>query len=254
MTLNKARFYNPAQMNVPKNNGNKIYISIIIPAYNEEASIKNALNEIHGFMAPGHAYEIIVVDDASSDNTSSIVEECIAERDGIILLQNPRNRGKGYSVRRGIGAAKGELCLITDADLSVPISESKSFIQLLDAGFDIAMASRYLEESNFSRPLIVKQAFGRIFNLLTRIVFGFTYRDTQCGFKMLKTERAKKLFSRCRIDRFAFDVELLLMAREDGARVKEVPVTCVNSPNSRVRLFADSAIMLKDIALLKLRK
>jgi len=232
---------------------NSIFLSIIIPVYNEESSLAKSLRCIKDFMASRYGYEIIVIDDGSSDKTISILQAIAAEKGNITVVINDSNTGKGYSVKRGVSIARGELCLVTDADLSVPIDETESLLKHIREGADIAIASRYLEGSQFLRPLFVKQIFGRIFNLLTRLLFGFKYRDTQCGFKLMVTARAKEIFSNSCINRFAFDVELLLLARKAGLEVHEVPVRCVNSRTSRVRLITDSLIMLKDVLLLRFR-
>ncbi|MEW5944711.1 MAG: dolichyl-phosphate beta-glucosyltransferase [bacterium] len=226
----------------------------MIPAYNESESIAATLEKIYKFLEPDHVFEIIVVDDGSADDTAGAVARFAEGRDNMRLIRNPVNRGKGFSVRTGVSSARGGLILITDADLSVPIDWSLPFVKRINEGCDVVIASRYMKDSVFLRAKPVRQAMGRIFNFITKCLLGFRYRDTQCGFKLLRAETAKEIFPRCRVNRFAYDVELLLLARKSGARVIEEPVFCINSPRSRVRIFNDSVIMLRDIIALRFRK
>jgi dolichyl-phosphate beta-glucosyltransferase len=178
--------------------------------------------------------EIIVVNDGSSDSTAAV-----ASAAGARLLDNPGNRGKGYSVRRGMLEAKGDWALFTDADLSTPIAELE---KLWDAAeresAAIAIGSRAVDRSlvGVHQPPL-RELMGRIFNLAMRLVTGLPYRDTQCGFKLFQTATARRIFSVQRLDGFGFDVEALYIARRLGCRVIEVPVIWNNAPGTTVSLW-----------------
>jgi dolichyl-phosphate beta-glucosyltransferase len=240
-------------MNAARTDSDQVYLTVVIPAFNESASIEKALCDVSDHFGPECSWEIIVVDDGSCDGTPDIVEQLARARDNIRLIRNPRNFGKGYCLRAGIANARGELILIADADMSVSISHLDQFIERLNEGCDIIMASRYAKGSVFLHPKLVRQAMGRILNRIVRGLFGLRFTDTQCGFKLLRGELAKELAGKCRVNRFAFDVELLLLARKAGARVLEEPVRCLNAPRSSVRVISDSAIMLYDLLALRFR-
>jgi glycosyltransferase involved in cell wall biosynthesis len=247
------RIYNNGIMAASGENDFRIFLSVVIPAFNEEKEIGNTLGAIRDYLDQRYSYEIIVADDGSLDGTAAAVEKFAGGKNNIRLVRSPVNRGKGYSVRQGINAAAGELCLIIDADLSIPITELEQFTAYIKEGYDIVIASRFMKGSSVSRSSTAYRLFGRIFNLIVRVLFGLSHRDTQCGFKLLKSEHAKKIFLECRIDRFAFDIELLVKARRMGLRIMETPVSCVSRFPSSVRLFTDSAIMFKDIIILRMR-
>lgn len=159
--------------------------SIVIPAYNEAARIANALESVVGCIR-GHGWnaEVVVVDDGSRDETAPIVRQFAAREPRIRLLQNPGNRGKGYSVRNGMLQSLGEIVMFTDADLSAPIEEAEGLFSALAAGADIAIGSRWLERTRQTiRQPLYRQFFGRCFNAVTRMIMGLPFADTQCGFK-----------------------------------------------------------------------
>jgi dolichyl-phosphate beta-glucosyltransferase len=227
-----------------------MFLSIIIPAYNEEERISAVLQKAISFLnTKGYSFETIVVDDGSSDNTVGIVEG-FSKAGGIplLLLKNGINHGKGYAVRRGVLLSKGDYVLFSDADLSTPIEEMEKFLPFLRNGYDIVIGSRALKDSR----LVVRQPWyrermGKIFNLLVQILIMQGIKDTQCGFKIFKSEVAKKIFSFARINRFAFDVEALFIAKKFGYRIQDVPVVWINSPNSRVHILKDSFRMIADL-------
>lgn len=197
-------------------------------------------------------FEIIVVDDGSSDKTAEIVSGLAAEKDPIRLLRREENRGKGFSVRRGMLEATGDLILISDADLSTPIEEVEKLLPWIGKGFDIVIGSRALRESKIEKKQPwYRQSMGKVFNALVRtLVFG-GFHDTQCGFKLFTSKAARDLFSVMKIKGFAFDVEALFLAKKMGYGIKEVPVRWLNSPLSKVRVLRDSSGMFLD--LLKIR-
>jgi glycosyltransferase involved in cell wall biosynthesis len=229
-------------------------ISIIIPAYNEGARIGATLDKILAYLTQrgwGDA-EIIVVNDGSYDNTVEIVRECAAKNPGVRLLENPGNRGKGYSVRSGMLHAEGETLLFSDADLSSPIEEASKLFAAIAAGSDIAIGSRWLQsELQTQKQPLYRQLLGRVFNLLLRIILGLKFKDTQCGFKAFTRRSAQVIFPRQQIERWGFDPELLFLARKFGFRVTEVPVAWAHREGTRINPLRDGIRMFGEI--LKIR-
>jgi dolichyl-phosphate beta-glucosyltransferase len=195
-------------------------------------------------------YEIIVVNDCSQDSTCDIVRKIRDKH--IALLHNKANSGKGYSIRKGIEHAKKDLILFTDADLATPIEELKNLMSAIEDGADIAIASRNLKGSVIkTKQPFYRQMLGKIFPLIVRALCLRGIKDTQCGFKLFRKDVAKKVFSLSRLDRYAFDVEALFIAKKKGYSIKEVPVTWIDKPYSKVRIFRDSFVMLKDLFRIK---
>lgn len=225
------------------------HISIVIPAFNESGRIAVTLETIwRYFNDKSHQCEIIVVDDASSDNTYQIVSHLSKSLNNLTLLRLPSNKGKGASIRQGILSSSGELVLICDADLSTPIEEIEKLYPWIERGYAIALGSRALKDSVIVRAQSwYRRNMGKTFNVFVQLLVMRGIRDTQCGFKLFTGEAARELFSRSKINRFCFDVEILFLARKAGLGIKEVPITWINSPDSRVRLFVDSFLMLMDL-------
>ncbi len=228
-------------------------VSIVIPAYNESVRIPPTLEVVDAyFRQRGADYEIIVVDDGSSDGTPDVVRRIMEKIPAIRLIENGVNRGKGYSVRAGFLAAKGGLVLFSDADLSTPIREFERLLAEIERGADIAVGSRALAESQIKvRQPIYRELMGKIFNRLVRFLTIGGFSDTQCGFKLFKAESCRSVFLAQKIERFAFDVELLFLASRMGLAIREVPVEWHNSPRSTVRLFQDSTRMFLDIVRIR---
>ena len=211
-------------------------ISIIIPAFNEEGRLPGTLDKVRGYLdrSAWDFAEILVVDDGSRDGTAQAARVA-----GARVLENPGNRGKGYSVRRGILEAKGEWALFTDADLSAPIEDLEKLWAAADRGsLRIAIGSRAIDRSlvGVHQP-VFREAMGRIFNLAMRAITGLPYRDTQCGFKLFEARAAREIFSRQRLDGFGFDVEVLFIARRLGYAAAEVPVRWNNVAGTTVSLW-----------------
>jgi dolichyl-phosphate beta-glucosyltransferase len=227
-------------------------ITIVVPAYNEEKSIKNTLKKINSYCRKRFKkYEMIVVDDGSKDKTALKASQL--KNKHVKVLVNPKNRGKGFSVRRGLLEANYPLVMFTDSDLATPIEELDKLLKETPET-DIVIASRNLPNSK----IIVKQPFhrrvlGRLFSLIVRLATGLKFKDTQCGFKIFKTKAAKAIAERMTIDRFSFDVEMLIIARRKGFSVKEVPVIWINDEDSRVNALRDSARMFSDIVKIRCR-
>ena len=230
-------------------------ISVVIPIYNEELRLFQSLESICSyFKCSEFDYEVIVVDDGSVDNSAGLVKSSMEGLDkNIYLIRNRRNRGKGYSVRNGFLHAKGRYLLFTDADLSTPIDQVEKLLMSLKAGYDIAIGSRALEESDIqaSQPLY-RQLMGKVFNVLARMMILPGFKDTQCGFKLFTREAALEIIRRQRVDRFSFDVEMLYLAGKYGYKVKEVPVTWSDDPVRNIRVVKDGLRMLIDLFRIRL--
>lgn len=212
-------------------------LSIVIPAYNEEQRLPATLDRIAAYVAQSivPVEEILVVDDGSRDATAALVEE----RKGIVrLLKNPGNRGKGYAVRNGMLAAKGDWILSTDADLSAPIEELDKLIAAArKENAVVAIGSRALDRRlvKVHQPMM-REVSGRAFNMVMRMITGLPFRDTQCGFKLFRKDAAKDIFSRQVEEGFSFDVEDLIIARALGLKSIEVPVEWSNVEGTKVSL------------------
>jgi dolichyl-phosphate beta-glucosyltransferase len=222
-----------------------IAYSIVIPAYNEGARLAATLEKVLGYLREqGWSAEVIVVNDGSRDNTADLVRG-FAERNPMLrLVENPGNRGKGYAVRNGMLNARGDVVVFSDADLSSPIEEMPKLLAALARGADIAIGSRWLRsELQTRRQSLHRQLFGRVFNLLLRIILGLQFKDTQCGFKAFTRRAAQTIFPLERIERWGFDPEILFLARKFGFRVEEVPVCWGHSGDTRIHPVMDGARM-----------
>jgi dolichyl-phosphate beta-glucosyltransferase len=223
-------------------------LSVVIPAFNEERRLPGTLDRVAGYLAGRQQLlpaEIVIVDDGSSDGTAGLARAFRPPAGvSVRLVQFSRNRGKGAGVRAGLSASCGERVLISDADLSTPIEEIEA---LLATGADLAVGSRAVRRELIMRhqPL-ARDTMGRIFNLALRFL-GLTHlKDTQCGFKLLDGELARRLAGALRLDGFAYDVELLARAERAGATVAEVPVHWYHVEASRVRPLRHGFQMLRD--------
>jgi len=237
--------------------GATLELSIIIPAYNEEARILPTLQAIAAFLhASRIPAEVLVVDDGSTDGTAQCVEEMARSFPLLRLVRNGGNRGKGYSIRHGFAESRGHRVLLTDADLSTPIEEiNKLFPYLVDRGYGGAIGSRAVDQSTVEVPQgWLRRSMGKIFNRLVRMLTGLPFRDTQCGFKLLDREAFLPIFGMARVDRFSYDVEILMLAGRRGIGVAEVPVIWRNSPQSKVRFARDSLQMLGDTLRIAIRE
>jgi len=217
-------------------------ISIVMPVYNEEQRAPASLDRIFAFMDAGHPdYELVIVDDGSTDATVEVARQCAGGRN-MRIESYGGNRGKGYAVRWGMARARGDFVLFTDADLSTPIEELDRLLGAIESGADIAIGSRAHPDSDVRvRQPFYRDRAGKLFNSLVRLVLLPDLHDTQCGFKLCRREPFVPIIERMTIDRFAFDVEMLYLAWRAGLRIAEVPVIWVNSPDSRVKLVHAAA-------------
>ena len=230
-----------------------VHLSVVIPAFEEVARIGRTLELVRSYL-DDQAFdsEVVVVVDGGRDGTLASVRAAMRGWPALKVLESDANRGKGYSVRRGMLEACGRYLLFSDADLSTPIAEAERLIAALEAGADIAIGSRALADSDVRvRQAWWRRSMGRVFNHIVRRVAVPDILDTQCGFKCFRRDAARRLFALQRIRRFAFDVELLWLARRLGYCVAEVPVIWVNESSSRVNPVTDSCRMLVDLARLR---
>ena len=223
--------------------------SIVIPAYNESARLGASLQKVLDYVGTqGWDAEIIVVNDGSRDNTAEIVRSFAEKYPALRLVENPGNRGKGFSVRNGVLHAHGRIVLFTDADLSSPIEEAQKLFKVLADGADIAIGSRWLRaEMQTQRQPLHRQLFGRIFNVMLRTALGLQFADTQCGFKAFKQSAAQAIFPLQRIERWGFDPEILFLARKFGFKVQEVPVAWGHSGGTRINPLVDGSKMFTEM-------
>lgn len=223
--------------------------SIVIPAYNEEERLGANLEQVLRYLsAQRWQAEVIVVNDGSRDNTADLVRGFAIADPRVRLVENPGNRGKGYSVRHGMLEARGEVIVFSDADLSSPIEEIPKLLAPLSAGADIAIGSRWLRaELQTQRQSLHRQLLGRIFNLCQRVILGLRFKDTQCGFKAFTRRVAQTILPLQRIERWGFDPEILFLARKFGFRIEEVPVRWGHSGGTRINPLVDGAKMFLEL-------
>ena len=229
-------------------------ISIIIAAFNEEKRIIPSLLKIKEYINKQNIpYEIIVVDDGSTDHTHTVVRDLIKDIPYLKVIHYAPNKGKGHALRTGVLASKGEIILLSDADLSTPIEEFSKLLPLIhNDKCDIAIGSRALALSEIvKKQPWWRQSMGKFFNRLVKTLVIEDFKDTQCGFKVFRGDIARSLFKEAQIDRFAYDVEILAIGKKKGCKIVEAPVRWINSPESKVNPVKDSLQMLGD--LLKIR-
>ena len=231
---------------------NNIHISVIIPSFNESRVISNTLDKVdHYFAKQPYGFEIIVVDDGSTDGTRDLINSLSREKPFIRLISNS-HMGKGASVKSGVLSASGDYIFFTDADLSTPIEELDKLMPFFKEGYDVIIGSRAKKESNILRhqPML-RQAMGKVFNMLVRLLVLRGIKDTQCGFKLFRRQAAHKIFSLQRLNGFAFDVEILYITKVLGYKIKDVPITWINRIDSRVGIAKDSLKMFLDLFIIR---
>lgn len=232
-----------------------VSVTIVIPAYNEESRLPATLDTVLAYIA-SHDFsfaEVIVVDDGSRDSTAALVQKYHSTNSAIRLLGNPGNCGKGYAVRNGMLAARGEWVLFTDADLSAPIEELDKLLAAAQSqNASVAIGSRALDPSLISvHQSAVREYSGRFFNFVMRMLTGLPFHDTQCGFKLFRDEAARQIFPKQILDGFSFDVEDLVIAKNLNIKAIEVPVRWSNVEGTKVSFL----LGLKSfVDLLKIRK
>ena len=230
-----------------------IRLSVIIPAYNEEKRLPKTLIEIDKYLSKqDYNYEIVVVDDGSRDETVAITKEMVSKIRNLRVIDNKENHGKGYVVKQGMLQSNGEYRLFMDADNSTSVDQVEGMWPYFEEKFDIIIGSREIEGAVLDPPQpITRKPKGAAFRLLTN-VFAWLWdiKDTQCGFKAFTREAAENIFKECKIDRFAFDVEALVIARKLNYKIKEMPITWVNDLESKVK-FKNMAKMGFDLVKIR---
>ena len=231
-----------------------MYLSVIIPAYNEEKRLPKTLEEIDKYLRKqDYDYEILVVNDGSKDKTVEIAKGLISKIKNLIVTGYKKNQGKGYAVRFGMLEAKGDYRLFTDADNSTSIDHVEKIWPEFKKGFDIIIGSRDIKGAVLDppQPWIRKLILGEGFKLYRKIIIGlWGIEDTQCGFKCFTKKATEKIFQKCRINRFAFDPEFLVIAKKLGYEIKEIPIYWKNDPESKVKF---KSIIKMALDLIKIR-
>ena len=221
-------------------------LSIVIPVFNEESRIIPSLESVVGYLrAQSYGWEVLVVDNGSTDSTLTLVEGWAQDQPGV-RVESIADGGKGWAVKHGMLAATGEYRFMCDADLAMPIDGLGAFLRRMEDGYDIVIGSRQIAGARrFNEPAL-RHAMGRAFNRFVRLAAVRDIDDTQCGFKCFRGEVAEQLFGMQRTKRFAFDVEVLYLARKRGFRILEMPIDWHDQRDSKVRAGRDSIRMLKD--------
>jgi dolichyl-phosphate beta-glucosyltransferase len=229
-------------------------LSVVVPAYNEEERLPRTLARLHEYYeAQDYSYEVLVVNDGSRDGTGKVVNDFAKSHPRFRLIEYGANRGKGFAVRTGIFESEGDLILFCDADLATPQEETEKLLAKMKEGADVAIGSRPLRESKLEvhQPLY-RELLGRAFNKIVQALAVSGIQDTQCGFKMFTNGAAQAIFRRCKLDGFSFDFESLIVARELGYRIEEVPIRWSHQEGSKVVLMRDGPRMLRDLVKLRL--
>lgn len=219
-------------------NENGVYLSVVIPAYNEAKRIGKTLEAVDAYLdKQDYTSEVVVVIDGASDNTAAVVNGLKNRFERIVLVDRKQNRGKGYTVREGMLKASGQIRLFTDADNSTSIDQVANLLPYFKEDFDVVIGNRDMKGSNIAVPQVwYKELAGKLGNVVIQIVAVPGVSDTQCGFKAFSAKAAEEVFTRAVIDRWGFDVEALALARKFKFKIKQVPVTWINDPESHVKL------------------
>lgn len=231
---------------------NAPFLSIVIPAYNEENRLPRTLEQVLAFLhKQNYSFEVIVVENGSADRTFEIAQEYAKNHSSVIVLKE-QQRGKGNAVRRGMLAAKGEYRFICDADLSMPIEEVAKFIPPQLTDFDIAIGSREAHGAvRYNEPLY-RHFGGRAINLIIRLFILSGFQDTQCGFKCFRAQAAEDVFRQQTLTGWSFDIEILYLARRKKLRIKEIPIDWYFFADSKVNAIRDAFKMISDIFVIHL--
>lgn len=228
-------------------------ISVVLPCFNEEKTVLKNLEIINAYLQANFvSYEIIAVNDGSTDKTLLELEKA-RRKFPITILNQTRNFGKGKAVRDGMLSSKYEIVMFLDADLAIPIEELPKFIEALNNGFDVAIASRFVPGLRIIKKVLwYRKIMENVFRILRMLIINnYDIHDTQCGFKVFKKSAANKIFRKATINRFAFDSEIIFLTQKMGFSIKELPITLQNPTTSHVRIIRDPLNMIVD--LLKIR-
>jgi len=231
-----------------------MHLSVIIPAYNEERRLEKTLNSINNYLSKqNYESEILVVDNGSKDRTSDIVKNLVNQIKNLRLIEGSSAEGKGFAVKKGMLEAQGEYRVFTDADNSTSINQVEKMWPEFENGFDVVIGSRDIKGAvlNPPQPWLRRVILGDGFKLYRKIIIGlWSIEDTQCGFKGFKKVAAEKIFQKSKISGWTFDVEILILTKKMGYKIKEIPITWINDPDSKVKF---KSVIEMAIGLLKLR-
>ena len=232
----------------------EIYLSVIIPTYNEEKRLTGTLQSINDYLSrQSYDYEILVVDNGSTDKTAQIVRNLAGQIKRLKLIEGLGGRGKGFAVKKGMLMAKGDFRIFTDADNSTSIDQIEKMWPEFKKGYDVVIGSRDVEGAVLDppQPWIRDKILGKGFKLYRKIILGlWGIQDTQCGFKCFTKKATEEIFPRCKINHFAFDPEVLVVGKSLGYKIKEIPVYWKNDPESKVNF---KSIIKMAIDLIKIR-
>jgi len=229
-----------------------MYLSIIVPTYNEKNILVKNINTIYNNFKNNFEFEIIIVNDGSNDGSDKILSNL--NLNNLKIKSNKINKGKGYSILKGISESKGELILFTDADLSTPINEFNKLIEKYKKGYDFVIGSRSKHNSDVKiRQSLLRTIMGKIFNFLIKFILGLKYYDTQCGFKLFNAKKIKLISKLCKVNRFCIDVEILFLAKKLNYNVFEEGVIWINDTSSSINICLDSLNMFVDLIKIRFR-
>jgi dolichyl-phosphate beta-glucosyltransferase len=226
-------------------------LSVVIPSYNEEQRIGKTLTSVSEFLKKqSFKYEILVVNDGSKDATANVEQSSEASVPNLKLINNPQNHGKGWVTKQGMLAASGDIRLFMDADNSTKVEEVAQMLPFFEQGYDIVVGSRRIQGSNIAvKQPWIRDFLGGVFRLIVHALVPLGVTDTQCGFKAFTGKAAEAIFPQQTIFRWAFDVEILAIARKQNLKIKEVPITWVNDGASHVKLSGMVSMLLEVITI-----
>lgn len=227
----------------------RVNLSIVVPAFNEEKRIESPLDEVVQYLhSRFEHWELIYSDDGSTDKTLEKLHTLKEKYPEIKIVGVPKNRGKGSAVRIGMSAASGDVILFSDTDFSTPIQETERLFHYLDDGYDVAIGSRGLSDSQVEvHQAWTREMMGKMFNVMLRSLLPIEFMDTQCGFKMFSRKAVDIILPKMVLESFAFDVEMLIIAQANRLRIAEVPVIWRNVLDSRVHPIRNSMEMIRDV-------
>jgi dolichyl-phosphate beta-glucosyltransferase len=232
-----------------------VRVSVVIPAYNEAGRIGRTVTSVCAYLDwQAYDWELIVVIDGGPKAAAAEAVAAAGSRPNVRVIENDANRGKGYSVRRGMLAATGDRRVFIDADLSLPIEGLGGMMARFDAGAEVVIASRTAPGSRVEgAPPAGRDVMSKVFNIAVQTLAVPGIKDTQCGFKGFSAKAANTIFTAAQSDRFGFDVEALYLARKHGFRIDELPVICRYHGGSSVSRLSDGVRMFTDVLALRLR-
>lgn len=233
-------------------------ISLIIPMYNEKSIVDDALDTFGSYMKERFAdWELIFVDDGSADGCGEAVKKANAADERIKLISYQPNRGKGYAVRQGMLAATGDIAVFTDCDNAYGTDVIGKIYDMFEKSeADVIVGSRNMDKTGYDGYTLIRKVASKTYIKVINLIAGFGkygLTDSQCGFKGFRNNAAKKIFSKCEVDRFAFDLEAIMIAGKFGFKFDQMPVKVINHRESKVNVFKDSFKMISDVKKMKKR-